>query len=187
VLPDRGMEASIRLYAVIVRPFLARGLLPRRCERRDAFPVLRIFDNEAVRGVCQRDDVVTLSEKMHRFAVENLQHFAIGRHVVGVQERLARDRYQLGIKDSLTDPIGVPAAFVPMIGPQHSFENRLALSLGVRGSGMFVSTRRRTRDSIGHSGPVRKGEATLPDVPRERSEIDEFVRIGSATPGMVRT
>ena len=77
--------------------------------------------------------MVALSEKMHPFAVEDLQHLVIGRHVVGVQEGLARDRYQLRIEDALSDPIGAPVAFVPVVGPQHPFENRLELRLGVVG------------------------------------------------------
>jgi hypothetical protein len=141
VLPDRGMEAAVRLYAVIVRPLLTPRLLPGRRERRYAFPVLRILHHEPVCGLRQCHYMVALSEKMHPIAVEDLQHFEIGRHVVGVQEGLARDRYQLPIKDSFSDPIGAPVAFVPVVGPQHSFENRLELSLGVLGSEIFVSTR----------------------------------------------
>ena len=163
MLPDRGVEAAVRLYAVIVRPLLAPRLLPGRRERRYAFPVLRILHHEPVCGLRQRHDVVALSEKMHPFAVEDLQHLVIGRHVVGVQEGLARDRYQLRIEDALSDPIGAPVAFVPVVGPQHSFENRLELSLGVLGSERFVSTGDRLRDSGGHSGVIRKGEATPPE------------------------
>ena len=140
VLPDRGVKGAIRLDAVIVRPLLATRLLLGRRERRYAFPVLRILHHEPFRGLRERDDVVALSEKMHPFAVEDLQHLVIGRHVVGFQEGLARDRHQLRIEDSLSDPIGAPVPFVPVVRPQHSFENRLELSLGVFGSDMFVST-----------------------------------------------
>jgi hypothetical protein len=59
----------------------------------------------------------------------------------GFQEGLARDRHQLRIEDSLSDAIGAPVAFVPVVRPQHSFENRLELSLGAFRFGMFVSTR----------------------------------------------
>ena len=65
------------------------------------FPVLRVLHDEPFRGLRERDDVVALSEKMHPFAVEDLQHLVIGRHVVGFQEGLARDRHQLPIEDSL--------------------------------------------------------------------------------------
>ena len=140
MLPDRGVEAAIRLHAVIVRPLLARWLLRGRRERRYAFPVLRILHDEPVGGLRQRHDVVALSEKMHPFAVEDLQHLVIGRHVIGVQEGLARDRYQLRIEDALSDPIGAPVSFVPVVGPQHSFENRLELRLGVLGSERCVPT-----------------------------------------------
>ncbi len=139
MLPDRGVKGAIRLYAVIVRPLLATRLLLGRCERRYAFPVLRILHHEPFRGLRERDDVVALSEKMHPFAVEDLQHLVIGRHVVGFQEGLARDRRQLPIEDSLSDAIGAPVPFVPVVRPQHSFENRLELSLGVFGFDMFVS------------------------------------------------
>ena len=77
---------------------------------------------------------------MHPFAVEDLQHLVIGRHVVGFQEGLARDRYQLAVEDSLFDALGTPVPFVPVVHPQHSFENRLELSFGVFRSDMFVST-----------------------------------------------
>jgi hypothetical protein len=144
------VKGAIRLDAVIMRPLLAPRLLLGRRERRYAFPVLRILHHEPFRGLREGDDVVTLSEKMHPFAVEDLQHLLIGRHVVGFQEGLARDRYQLPIEDSLSDAIGAPVPFVAVVRPQHSFENRLELSLGVFGFDMFVSSR-------GHvSHPKRK-------------------------------
>jgi len=135
------MEAALWLYAVIVRPVLAPWLLSGRRERRYTFPALRILHDEPIVGLGQCHDVVALSEKMHAFAVEDLQHLVIGRHVVGVPEGLARDRYQLRIEEGLSDPIGAPVAFVSVVSPQHSFENRLELSFGVLGSERFVWTR----------------------------------------------
>ena len=134
VLPDRGVKGAVRLYAVIMRPLLAKRLLLGRRERRYSFPVLRILDDEPFRGLRERDHVVALSEKMHPFAVEDPQHLVIGRHIVGFQKGLACDRHQHRIEDIQSDPIGAPVAFVPMVGPQHAFENRLELRLGVLGS-----------------------------------------------------
>jgi hypothetical protein len=65
----------------------------------------------------------------------------IGRHVVGVPEGFARDRYQLPIEEALSDPIRVPVIFVPVVGPERSIENRSELSLGVLGTEIFVSIR----------------------------------------------
>ena len=81
------MKGAIRLNAVIMRPFLAPRLLLGRRERRYAISVLRILHHEPFRGFRKGDDVVTLSEKMHPFAVEDLQHLVIGRHVVGCRGR----------------------------------------------------------------------------------------------------
>jgi len=74
-------------------------------------------------------------------AVDNLQHLAIGRHVVGVQKLRARNWCQFTVEDSLSNPIGAPVPFVPVVGPQRSIENCLELSLGVLGSERFRSTR----------------------------------------------
>jgi hypothetical protein len=141
VLPDRVVKGAILLDAVVVRPLLATRLLMGWRERRYAFLVLCILHHEPVRRLRERDDVIALSEKIHPFAIEDLQHLAIGRHVVGFQEGCARDRYEIRIEDSLSDAIGAPMPFVAVIRPQHSFENRLELSLGVFALDRFVSTR----------------------------------------------
>src|SRR5258705_14004923 len=130
MLPDRGVEPAVRLYAVIVRPLLALRLFLRRRERRYAVQVLGILHHEPACGLRQRHDVVALSEKMHPFAVEDLQHLVSGRHVGGIEEGLARDPYQPPIEDSLSEPIAASLPFVPVVDPQRSFENRLAMSLG---------------------------------------------------------
>ena len=65
------MKGAVWLYAVIMRPFLTRWLLVRRCERWYLFPVLHVLDDEPFRGFRERDHVVALSEKMHSFAVED--------------------------------------------------------------------------------------------------------------------
>ena len=134
------MEAALRLHAVIVGPILARWLLRGRRERRYIFPVLRILHDEPVSGLDQRHDVVALSEKMHAFGVEGLQHLVIGRHVIGVQEGLAGDRYQHRVEKALADPIGSPVSFVLVVDPQHPLENRLEWRLSVLGSERCVPT-----------------------------------------------
>src|SRR4030095_13179277 len=111
------MEAAVRLYTVIVRPLFPPGLLLWRCERRDTVPVLRVLHHESVGGFGQRHHVITLSEKMQIVAMEALQHLGSGRHVVGVQEGRASDRYQLRIEEALSDPTSAPVAFVPVVGP----------------------------------------------------------------------
>jgi hypothetical protein len=65
----------------------------------------------------------------------------IGRHVVGVPEGFARDRYQLAIEEALSDPIGVPVTFVPVVGPERSIDNCSELSPGALGTEILLSIR----------------------------------------------
>jgi hypothetical protein len=117
---------------------------------------------------------------MQPVAVDDLKYLVIGRQIVRVQKGLARDRHQCRIEDVHADPIGAVVAFASMIRPQHTFENRLELGLGVLASDLFASTRRHGP----HAERCQEADGGLHDVTSGSCSLEQASCQGSGVPAV---
>jgi hypothetical protein len=87
--------------------------------------MLRKFHHESPRGLCQGDDVVTLTKQIHWRTVEGTKDLVIGRELVRVKKGFTRDRGQRAVEHPLAHPAGPTVTLVAVIGRQRSLEHRL--------------------------------------------------------------
>jgi hypothetical protein len=124
------MQRTIWPDTVIVLPLMSR-VRWRGSQWWDRREMFRVLDHEAAAGLCQRHDVVPFTDERHRLG-DRVQHLGIRGEVVGIAERFAGNRNELGVEFPLPDPVGAAVALIAVVGRQRTFEDGLQPILPAR-------------------------------------------------------